>query len=116
MFIVVQLELMNDVISLCHWKDHVNVILVNFYRRETGVSPLIKSEDSGLGTLAEIRYNGRIKLAVPTILSISCIMDMTMYPFDIQRCNLIFGECDSSFAFFDSSLFQLIISYEKLVS
>lgn len=86
---------MNDAISLCHWKDHVNVILVYFYRLETGVSPLIESEDSGLGTLAEVRYNGRIKLAVPAILSISCIMDMKMYPFDIQRCNLIFGECDS---------------------
>ncbi|XP_020617263.1 neuronal acetylcholine receptor subunit alpha-6-like [Orbicella faveolata] len=59
---------------------------------ETGVAPIVESGENGLGTLAEVRYNGHIKLSVPAILSISCIMDMTMYPFDIQRCNLKFGK------------------------
>ncbi|XP_022780018.1 neuronal acetylcholine receptor subunit alpha-9-like isoform X2 [Stylophora pistillata] len=58
---------------------------------ESGFAPIFESADGGLSPLAEIRYDGQIKIAVPTILSISCIMDMTMYPFDIQRCKLKFG-------------------------
>ena len=73
-------------------KDHVDFITFKICRLETGVAPIIKSGESGLGTLAEVRYSGHVKLFVPAILSISCIMDMTMYPFDIQRCNLKFGE------------------------
>ena len=65
------------------------------YRLETGVAPLVDSSDGGLGTLAMIRYDGHIQLHVPAILSISCILDMTMYPFDIQRCNLKFGESNN---------------------
>lgn len=91
--IVIHFELMLfNAILLATGKTIVNIVTVKLYRLETGVAPLIKSEDSGLGTLAEVRYNGRIKLSVPAILSTSCIMDMTMYPFDIQRCNLKFGE------------------------
>ena len=62
------------------------------YRLESRFAPLFESSDDGLSVLAEIRYDGQIKIAVPTILSISCLMDMTMYPFDIQRCNPKFGE------------------------
>ena len=76
----------------CHWKDHVNLITVPICRLETGVAPLIKGGDNGLENLAEVRYDGHIKLFLPAILSIACIMDMTMYPFDTQRCNLKFGE------------------------
>ena len=79
-------------------KDHVDFITFKLCRLETGVAPIIKSGESGLGTLAEVRYNGHVKLFVPAILSISCIMDMTMYPFDIQRCNLKFGELNNLIA------------------
>lgn len=58
---------------------------------ESRFASLFESSDDGLSVLAEIRYDGQIKIAVPTILSISCLMDMTMYPFDIQRCNPKFG-------------------------
>ena len=88
LFSIIQFELM---FFFLQETDH-DLITVKICRLETGVSPIIKSGESGLGTLAEVRYNGQIKLFVPAILSISCIMDMTMYPFDIQRCNLKFGE------------------------
>lgn len=65
--------------------------MITVHRLDSGVAPLFESGDSDLDTLAEIQYDGRIKLSVPAILSISCIMDMTMYPFDTQRCNLEFG-------------------------
>ena len=83
---------LNKVIYLLIYFIYVNFIPVKIWRRlETGVAPIVKSQDSD-GTLAEVQYNGHIKLFTPAILSISCIMDMTMYPFDIQRCNLKFGE------------------------
>ncbi|XP_073246900.1 neuronal acetylcholine receptor subunit beta-3-like [Porites lutea] len=56
----------------------------------SGVAPIFGGDNGGL-TLAEISFNGRVRLMVPAILSISCIMDMTMYPFDTQRCNLNVG-------------------------
>ena len=66
-------------------------MMIVIHRLDSGVAPLFAGGDNGLETLAEIRYDGHIKLSVPAILSISCIMDMTMYPFDTQRCNLKFG-------------------------
>ena len=55
------------------------------------MAPLFDSGDSGLDTLVEIQYNGHVRLSLPAVLSISCIMDMRMYPFDTQRCYLKIG-------------------------
>ena len=69
----------------------VIIIIIINYRLNSGVAPILGGDNGGL-TLAEISFNGRVRLMVPAILSISCIMDMTMYPFDTQRCNLNVGK------------------------
>ncbi|XP_068762475.1 neuronal acetylcholine receptor subunit alpha-9-like [Montipora capricornis] len=58
---------------------------------DSGVAPLLSGGDNDLDNQVEVQFNGQVRLLLPTVLSISCIMDMTMYPFDTQRCNLIFG-------------------------
>ena len=73
-------------------KNHLYQLTLFFCRLDSGVALLFSGGEDVLDNQVQVEFNGHVRLLLPAVLSISCIMDMSMYPFDTQRCNLRFGE------------------------
>ncbi|XP_067044983.1 neuronal acetylcholine receptor subunit alpha-9-like [Acropora muricata] len=58
---------------------------------DSGMALLFSGGEDVLDNQVQVQFNGHVRLLLPAVLSVSCIMDMSMYPFDTQRCNLRFG-------------------------